>query len=219
MNRSALALVAVATLTAGVAQPALAAKAAPAPKPITKTFYLHGVSASGNQDETVEGTMLTMDAKKPTSASDKDMAFFGAGASPNTDCAGGGLLPAWTGAASGMLTGKVTVNFYARSTPGANAVVQIITDPGEGGCNELNPGVVAEVTVPLKAGATNALHTAVIALPGKVKVGTNFMVQLIPGTTGGLLVGPQVSGIGYDSTVSPSAVTFTCTPKTGKKTC
>jgi hypothetical protein len=214
MKRTTLAVTALGSLALGALQPALAATA---PKPVKQTMYLHGTSVNGNQDN-FEGTALTLDAKKPTGSSDKDMVFFGAAASPNTDCAGG-LLPYWSGALKGTLTGKITVNFYARSTPGATAVVQVFKDAGEGGCNELNPGAFAEVVVDLKAGATNALHTAVIPVPGKVSVKDTFHVQVAPGTTQGLLIGPQVSGIGYDSTVSPSNVVFTCTPLKGKKTC
>lgn len=215
MKRSTLALIAVATLTAGVAQPALAAKA---PKPLTQTFFLHGVGSSGNEDVLVNDEILTMDTKKPTGGTDKDYMFYGAATSPNRNCAGGGLMPSWVGAASGTLTGKMTVNFYARSTPGATTVVQIFSDVEGSLCNADKPTPVAEVIVPLKAGASSALHTVEIPIPAKSKMKKSFMIQFAPGQTGPTN-GPQISGIGYDSTVSPSAVTFTCIPSSGKKTC
>lgn len=212
MKRNALVLASLGAVVLGLVHPASSAT-----KPVATTLYLHGTSTSGNQDVFVDGTPLTLDATKPTASADKDIMFFGAGASPNTDCAGG-LLPYWSGPLKGTLSGKITVNFYARSTPGANAVVQVFKDAGAGGCNEENPGSFAEVTVPLKAGATNALHTAVIDIPGKVSVKESFHVEILPGMTAAL-IGPQVSGVGYDSTVSPSSVSFSCTPATGKKTC
>lgn len=219
MNRTALALLAASALSIGVAQPSLAAAKTKPAKPISETMYLHGTSTSGNQDVFVDGTPLTMSTVKPTASADKDIMFFGAGVSPNTDCAGGSLLPYWTGAVKGTLSGKVAVSFFARSTPGATATLQLFTDAGEGGCNELNPGAIAEVTVPLKAGATNALHTATIELPKALKVKETLHFQVLPGMTAGVAIGPQVSGVGYDSTVSPSAITFTCLPNAGKKSC
>ena len=219
MNRTALALIAVSALSVGVAQPSLAAAKGKSAKPVSETLYLHGTSSSGNQDIAVDGTPLTMSTAKPTGSADKDVMFFGAGVSPNTNCAGSTLLPFWTGAVTGTVTGKVNVTFFARSTPGATATLQLFNDVGEGGCNALNPGAVAEVTVPLKAGATNAMHTATLDLPKALKVKSTLHFQVIPGMTAGVAIGPQVSGVGYDSTVSPSAITFTCLPSAGKKSC
>ncbi len=213
MKRIGLTVLALGLVAAGVAQPASSAI-----KPVATTLYFHGTSTSGNQDVYVDDVPLTMDTKKPTASSDKDILFLGGGVTPNTNCAGG-LLPYWSAPLKGTLSGKVTVTFYARSTPGANAVVQIFKDAGAGGCNADNPGSFAEVTVPLKAGATNAEHTAVIEIPGKITVKESFHVEILPGTTAGVLIGPQVSGVGYDSTTSPSSVAFSCTPGAGKKAC
>ena len=63
------------------------------------------------------------------------------------------------------------------------------------------------------------MHTATFVLPKGLKVKSTLHFQAAPGLTAGVAIGPQVSGIGYDSTASPSALTFTCLPNAGKKSC
>jgi hypothetical protein len=161
---------------------------------------------------------MTMNASKPTGTSDKDFVFFGALATPNTACAGSPLFPNWVGAAKGRIIGTMTVSFYARSTPSASAVVQVFPDVATQACNADMPVAIGEAVVPLTAGASSVLHTVKIPVSGKGKVLGGLTVQIAPGTTAGL-PGPQISGVGYDSTVSPSAITFTCLPAAGSSTC
>ena len=211
MKRSVLLLAVAATAVA--AQPSFAAKKAPAPKPVTATYYFHGSAAVGNQEVTTDG-VLPMDATKPAGTSDKRFFSVAAGVTPNTQCAASTLLAAWSGAASGTLTGTAKVDFYAAASPAAKAVVQIFPDVTEASqCNDAYPVPLAETTIDLKAGPT-ALNTATLTMPAKAKVTGSFLVQVNV-----IVPGPSAHFVAYDSTTSPSAVTFSCLPATGKKTC
>ena len=221
MKRSTLALFLVAALAAGTAQPALAAAKKPAPKPITKTYYFHGTgngNASAIQSLNNDtGGILPMDAVKPTATSDSDYGMISAANNPNHECYGNALTmhAAWTGVASGTLTDKVVVSFYARATPG-NATVQLFADVGtEIQCNEEYPLVLAEATVPLPASPTFQLVTATLTLRKPVKVKSSFSIQIQNEN----VATPQASDIGFDSVKAPSAATWTCLPNAGKKSC
>jgi hypothetical protein len=218
LKRTPVLLAAVALLASGLGHDAMAAaKKKAAPKPVTMTWYLHGDSGNGNADLfQADSPYLAMDATAPTGTSAKEMLFFGAVASPNSACTGGPLLPSWTGAASGMLQGKVDVTFFARSTPG-NAIVRIF-NVADGGCNDAYTPPLAEATVALPASPTAAEVKVSLALPKPQKLSGAFTLQIVEGTTSGF-EGPQVSGVSYDSTATPSKITFSCLPKTGKKAC
>jgi hypothetical protein len=220
VKRTPVLLVATALVAGGLAHDAVAAtkKKPAAPKPVTTTWYLHGDSANGNADMAQNDTAyLPMDATAPTGTSAKEVALFGALASPNSECAGGPLLPSWTGAASGTLQGSVTVTFFARSTPGANVRVRVL-NTDDGGCNEAFTPPVAEATVALPISPTPAEVTVTLPIAKPSKLPGALTLQIIEGTTNGL-EGPQVSGISYDSTTTASKITWTCMPKAGKKTC
>lgn len=226
MKRSHLTLVAAAAVLAVGASPALAkpkAKAAPTPKPVTTTYFFHSVNNSGTGNGNVNGLVgdakgiLPMDATKPTGTTDQDYGTFGAASNPNHSCYGNPLTqhPSWRGSAVGTLTGKLTVEFYARSTPG-KAVVQLFRDvPDEQQCNDAFPAVEAETTVDLPSSPGFTKVTAVLTLskPLVVKQGFSLMFTTESAAT------PQATDIGFDSTTSPSGVTWTCLPNAGKKTC
>jgi len=219
VKRTPVLLAAVALVASGLGHDAMAAtKKKPAPpKPVTMNWFLHGDSANGNADLfQADSPYLAMDATAPTGTSAKEMLFFGALASPNSACTGGPLLPSWTGAASGTLQGKVTVTFYARSTPG-NAIVRVF-NVNDGGCNDAYSDPVAEATVALPASPTAALVTVTLPVAKPTKLAGALTLQIVEGQTSGL-EGPQISGVSYDSTTTPSKITFTCVPKIGKKTC
>ena len=215
MKRSTITLLAVVALAVGAAQPASSAT-----KPVTKTYYFHGTNDNGNQDQNpVNGDLMKMDATKPAGTSDKNFLLIGAAVTPNTKCAGSAVFPNWVGKAAGNITGTMTVSFYARSTPSGTAVVQVFADVLGQACKADYPTAIGEATVPITAGPTSVLHTVKIPVSGKGKVSGAITVQIKPGSAGAGLVGPQASGIAYDSTTAPSSITFTCLPKAGKTTC
>ncbi|HUR13254.1 MAG TPA: hypothetical protein VM097_02045 [Mycobacteriales bacterium] len=219
MKRTPVLLAAVALVASGLGHDAIAAtKKKPAPpKPVTMNWFLHGATANGNSDMLQGDTAyLPMDATAPSGASVKEVLLFGAIASPNSECTAGPLLPSWTGTASGTLQGKVTVSFYARSTPG-NAIVRVF-NVNDGGCNDAYTPPVAEATVALPTSPTASLVTVTLPVSRAAKLAGALTLQIIEGQTSGF-EGPQVSGVSYDSTTTPSKITFTCLPKIGKKTC
>lgn len=212
MKRTPVLLVALAVLSAGAGQGALAASSK-APKTLKKTYYLHGTSQLGNQDYGLAGgEMMPMNATKPSGASDKTFVTYGAVASPNPACAGSPFFANWTGSVSGKLKGTATVKFYAQST-GGTAKVQLFADVTESLCNEAYPGALGELEVALPASPTPQLVTATFPVSSRTKISSVLTLQIQAGA------GPQVSAFTYDSTVSPASLTFTCVPKTGKKTC
>ncbi|MDQ1687579.1 MAG: hypothetical protein QOK42_554 [Frankiaceae bacterium] len=192
-----------------------AGAATKAPKPVTATYYFHGVNALGNQDQAgLPGSLMTADKKKPTGTSDKNFVFYGLGASPNTQCAGNSLFPNWIAPATGNLTGTAKVTIFGQ---GSGVVkVQIFADVEAQACNEAYPTPLGEVSVTLPAAPGPVTVSIPIAKFGKSpgKVSSSFTVQLLP-----TLVPPSVQRAIYDSAASPSSVTVTCIPKVGKKTC
>lgn len=212
-------LLAAAVATA-IAGPALAATKAA--KPTTVTMYFHGTSQLGPQD-TFPAGLLPMDRAKPAGSSAKVYPFFGAVVTPNTACAGSGLFPNWFGDVRGDLTGKVTVKFYAQSSPGSTARVQLFDNGESTACNSDTggnnfPGVLAETSVALPTGPTPALVTAVIPISGRKTVHGALDVQIQVADLSGFAA-PQLSAVSYDSTAAPSSVTFSCYPKAGRKAC
>lgn len=213
-----LALLAAVSLSASLAGTSVAAVKKPAPpKPVKLTYYFHGTNAVGNVDQNVaNGTLMTMNASKPTGSSDKTFGIFGAGATPNPDCAGSPFYPNWVGAANGTATGTATVSFYAAGTPTSQAVVQIFADTEASACNDAYPAPLGETTVTLPASPGLVIVKIPITKSGKNpgKMSSSFTVQIqVP------LVAPQGAMVRYDSSTSPSSVTITCLPKVGKKTC
>lgn len=216
MKRSTITTLAIAVLSVGVAHPA--SSAAP---PVTSTYYFHGTgNGNGSALQAVVGGgggVLPMNSVKPTATSDSEYGTFGAANNPNHKCYGNALTmhPTWMGAASGMLTNKVVVSFYARSSPG-KATIQLFADAGDAvACNASFPTVVAETTVALPASPGFQLVTATLTLTKPVKVKSSFSIQFETED----VATPQASDIGFDSAASPSHVTWSCLPKPGKATC
>lgn len=199
---------------------------AAAPKKFTHTYYFHGSNMVGNLDQ--EGTgagLMNMDSTKP-SGSSKEFLVWGAAVSPNQDCGGNNLFPNWVGTATGNIVGTAKVTFWARSTPSASIVVRLYSDVISTVCNSSTaPGAtpggaipIGEVTVAAPVSPTPVLMTVNVPIQPKSKAAQNLTVQLSAGSTGPL-VGPQLTGISYDSPAMPASVTFSCTPKKGKKAC
>lgn len=212
-----LALLSVAVLTASLAGTSVAAVKKPAPpKPVKLTYYFHGTNTVGNQDQALAvGTgLMKMDATKPSASGDKSFVFYGAGTSPNPNCAGNSLFPNWVGAASGTATGVATVTFYAQGS--GTAKVQLFADTEAQACNDAYPVPLGEATIALPASAGKLTVQIPIIKTGKNpgKLASSFTVQLQA-----VLPVPSVNRVLYDSTASPSSVTITCIPKAGKKTC
>jgi len=198
-----------------------AAKKRPGPAPVTTTYYFHGhgngnVSAVQARAAQPEGTgILPMDAVKPTAVTASDYFIGQANHTPNHTCFGNSLSlhAAWIGKARGTLVDKITVSFYASSI-GGNAVVQIFADAAgdKVQCREAYPNRIAETLVPVPASATPTLVTTTFKLPKPVKVLSSFAVQIQPEDS----QGPQLIDIAFDGAPSPSNVTWTCRPKSGK---
>lgn len=222
MKRTPVLLAAAALLASGLGHDAMAAtkKKVAAPKPVTATMYLHGTSDYGNQDM-IAGDPMTLDRKAPTGTTTKEAAVLGGNVAGALDvpkeCPGGPYIPAFTGPVSGLLTGVVTVKLYARGT-GGNVTVELLADPAD--CTEA-PVIAAEVLAPVPASPSASLVTVKLPLPAKgVKVLGTLSVQFLSDQTTTAPPGALgITGVSYDSTTAPSAVTFTCLPKTGKKAC
>ena len=213
-----LPLLAAAVATA-IAGPALAATKAA--KPTTVTMYFHGTSQVAQQDTEVGGELLPMNRSKPSGSSDKYYPFFGAVQTPNTECAGSPLFANWFGDVSGQLTGKATVRFYAVSTPASTARVQLFDNGTASACNSSLggsglPPLLGETSVALPS--SPGLVTAVIPIKGMPKVHGALDVQIQVADFMGKAA-PQLSNVFFDSSASPSSVTFSCLPKPGRKTC
>jgi hypothetical protein len=219
VKRTPVLLAAFALLATGASHGAMAVTKKPAPKPVITTMFLHGTSNYGNQDM-ISGDPMTLDRKAPTGTTTKEAAVLGGNIAGALDvpkeCPGGPYIPAFTGPVAGLLTGVVTVKFYARGT-GGNVTVELLADPAD--CTSA-PDIAAKVLAPVPASPTASLVTVKLPLPAKgVKVLGALSVQFLSDqttTTPGAL---GISGVSYDSSTAPSAVTFSCLPKTGKKTC
>jgi hypothetical protein len=221
-----LAALTVATLTALTAQQAGAATKPV--KPITSTFYLHGTNTLGEQDHTLlTGSPLPMNKTKPSGSTDKGKLLMDYVAGPNTQCTANGAFAVWVGDTVGTLTGKVTVTFFTQNNPGALVDVRLFVDGDADLCTSDTgtaeyPGATAEklgYALPATGGKTTL--TFPVTAKGKAAMAHGTLVLEIspthlPAPKG---IYPEATRVLYDSTVSPSSVTFTCTPKAGKKTC
>lgn len=219
MKRTTVLLAAFAVLAVGAGPDALAAakKKPGPPKPVAMTWYLHGTETNGNSEMLQNDTgYLPMDASAPAGTSAKEAMLFGGLVTPNDQCTGGPLLPSWTGLVSGTLQGSVTVTFFARSTP-ANAIVRVF-NVADGGCNDAFTPPVGQATVALPASPTASEVKVTIPITRPAKLKGALTLQIIEAQTSGF-EGPQLSGVSYDSTATPSKIAFTCLPNAPKKTC
>jgi hypothetical protein len=219
-----LVLIAAALTAATCAQQATAAPA----KAQTATYYLHGTSAVGEQDETIlTGAPLPMNKTKPTGTADKGKLLEDYVAGPNTSCTANGAFGVWVGDATGTITGKVNVTFFTQNNPGALVDVRLFVDGDADLCTSSTGGAdyptpTAEkrnVALPATGGKTTV--SIPVQAKGKAALAHGTIVleivpSYLPAPKG---IYPEVTRILYDSTTSPSAVTFTCIPKAGKKTC
>lgn len=209
---------AVAVLATVALQPAEAARNAGTTKPLT--LFFHGTSANGNQD-TSSGEPLPMDATKPSGSAGKEIAMAGGNVAGALlvpkPCPGGPYIPAWSRAMSGTVKGPVVVTFWARST-GGNVTVQLLNDPSD--CTTA-PAPAAQALVAVPQSPSVQQVTVSLPLPSRgVKVKEALWVQFLTDQTTTAPPGALgVTGISYDSTATPSAVTFRCLPTAGRKSC
>ena len=216
----------VATLTALTAQQA-GAVTKPV-KPITKTYYFHGSSPVGeSENPPTSNTTLSMDAKKPTGSDVRSYGVTNALATPNTKCSNNTLFPVWTGPATGFITGTAKVTIFTASSPAAKVTVRIFADPGPTACNDTFVEPMGTATVDVPAGAGSVTATLKIASGKLSKVSSDLVVEITPAILQSVdtpqgtkyVFGPSATRVLYDSASYPSAITFSCLPKPGKKTC
>lgn len=207
-------LTAAVVATIAVATPSYAAPKAP--KPLTKTYFLHGTQPVGEVDQVpVGGAALLMDATKPAGAQAKSKQITNYIGGPNTECASNPLFPYWEGPVAGKVTGKVKITLFTLAAPGSSVRVRLFNSPGAQACNESYPAAIFDKTVTVPQGDGS------VVIEGEVKksakpIGGALQLELSPsGTLGDT---SQVRAF-YDSAAQSSSVTFTCIPNAGKKTC
>jgi hypothetical protein len=130
------------------------------------------------------------------------------------------------GDVSGTISGSASVTFFTQTNPGATVDVRLFADADDASLCDSNLGSAYPQPLGEKNGvalpATGGKSTVTIPISARGKaaqVHGTLVLEILPGTTAGVLIGPQVTRVLYDSTTAMSSVTFTCTPKVGKKTC
>jgi hypothetical protein len=200
---------------------------------VKSTYYFHG-GPSGNAADLQAaaagtGSYLPMDAQAPTSPISSEFGFGSIAGNPSSNCVGDptGMVPTWTGRATGTLVKKVVVTAYARSLPGGRVKVNLFTDLKNAAlCGASYPAPAASATTSLPESVfaptavadpfTTAPVTVTLLLPKPVAVKGSFTIQFQPDPT---LAPFQGSSIVFDGTPTPSGMTWTCIPAAGKKSC
>ena len=226
MNRSLAAIVAaVAVVAAG--QAAEAKRPAPASPLQRVTYYLHGNSQIGEQDQTIlTGSPLTMNATAPTGSSDKGKILENYVVGPNPSCTENGAFGVWEGAMNGgTLVGTVNVTFFTQNSPASAVDVRIFVDGASGQCDAATSkayqAAVAEKDGVALPGTGGKVSVAIpVTAVGKAAIAHgNVVLEISPTVlTAGRLT-PAVQRVLYDSTTSLSSVSFSCKPKAGRKIC
>lgn len=181
---------------------ALPADAKKKAKPVATTFFMEGVSQAGEQDQTGDGIYLKLQATE--GSGEKSMSVWGAGASPNTNCAGNSLMPVFVGTMKGTVKGDLTVSFKAAGT--GTLEVRVWPDVVGQACNEayIAPAGSVQVAAP---GAPGTVTATIEDLNFKA-LGA-MMIQVTP-----TLVPPTAARVFYGT--ADSKVEFTCIPASGK---
>ena len=224
MSRRLIALSAVAAISLVGGYDANAGKA---PKPQTITFYAHGTNTIGEQDQTIlTGGIQPMNRTKPTGSQDKGKVIEDYVAGPNKQCTANGAFPNWAGDASGTIVGKATVTFFVQNNPGATVDVRLFADGDADACTSSTGSADYYAPVAEKSGvalpATGGKVSVTLPVTAKGKAAvlhSTLVLEILPGDLAAGRPGPEAVRVLYDSTASPTAVTFSCLPKPGKKSC
>lgn len=173
-------------------------------KPVATTLFMEGQSTLGEEDQTVNGTYLKLQAEPGTGAKTMGMPNYLAG--PNTSCAGNGLVPVFVGSLAGKVIGDMKVTFDVLATPAAQAEVRVWPDIAAQACNEAYPEPAGAAVVDLPAGQ-GTVEAVVEDL--KFDAGAVMMIQITP-----VLGVPSYARVSYGT--DASKVEFKCLPVSGK---
>ena len=209
MKRAAVLALVLVSLTGG----ALNASAAPKPKPVKMTYFLHGTQDIGEVDAQT-GDYPVMDAKAPTGTSPRSYGATNYVGGPNTECAGNKLFPVWLGAVDGAPVGDAVVDLFLETHGAGSLDVRLYADVDAQACNAEHPTPIGSQVVTLKDGQTKATVT-LKNINRKAKTFGSLMLQVTPS----LSAPPFIARVQYDATTTASKIAFTCLPKAGKKTC
>ena len=204
-----LVLVAVAATTASTAT------AAVKPKPVKMTHYLHGTQSLGEAEQFFGvGGAMRMDKVKPTGTQARSKQVTNYVAGPNPECTGNPFFAYWDGVVNGTLSGKATVRLFTTAAPGSEVLVRLFNAP-KGECNEGYEVPIAEKAAAVPQGDGTVVVVMDVKRRAKPIKG---ILRLMVSTVGDLGDASQTR-LRYDAVSAPAAVTFTCLPKPGKKTC
>ena len=204
-----------------VAAPAVG-HAAPAPKTVPTTLYMHGPSVVGEVDSvgwlgtaTLGESPFTLDSAAPTSADAKSMSYVTVF---NDKCTGQPMYPTFQGALAGKIVGDLTLSLHFLSAP-ATLTAQVWVDTEVYGC-EANLGYIpphAIVTFDVPAGEST-VEVKIPRISEKKRTVRKQVIVMIHAPQVPAYEG-QVGRIRYDSTATPSSVSFACVPIKGSKRC
>lgn len=210
MKRTAVLGIVLVSLIGG----AMTASAAPAKvKPVKMTQFLHGTQDIGEVQARTDGYGV-MDAKAPTGSTAKTWGVANYVGGPNTECAGNSLFPVWIGAVSGAPVGDAVVELFLDTKGSGSLEIRLYADVDAQACNADHPVPIGSQIVSVQSG-TGKVAITLKNINKKAKPLSSMMLQVTPV----LSAPPYSSRVQYDSTTTPSRITFTCLPKAGKKTC
>lgn len=214
MRKILAAAVVLSLIVGALGAPALAGKKKKKAAPVPVTMYFHGNEPLGELDmanNATSGALLPMDTTEPAGGQSKSTPILDAVATPNPNCSGSPILPSWSGAMTGRVTGDVKVVFNTIASAG-NVDIELFVDAGPFSCNDAYIDPVAETTIDLPPGA----GTVEAVIEGvNFEVGGILIVMVNPK----ILDPPVVGRILYDSPADASHVEFICTPAAGATTC
>ena len=208
MKKILVAALAVGLVAGSLAAPSFAGKKKKT-KAVTQTLYFHGNQPAGEAEinETwLDGILHKMDTTEPSGTMKSQFVTNYVGG-PNTNCSGNGLLPVWKGDLVGNVSGDLKIELHTLASPGSTLVASLYPD-ASGGCNESAQPFAAQETVDVAPGQS---VTEIVFKKVKFQSFGSLAIQfhMAPTTAG------QVR-ILYDSADTPSSVTLTCTPTSGK---
>ena len=194
--------------------------AAPARKPVPTTLFMHGPSAVGELDAVTwlaglfpPQSPFTLDTTAPTGADSKSMSYTSV---VNDQCTGVPFYPTFQGTMEGSIVGDLTLSLHFISAP-AKLTAQVWVDTGLYQCNLTYQQPHARVTFDVPAGESAVTVTIPNLASKKRSVRTGITVMIlapqVPAYEG------QLGRIRYDSTATPSSVSFSCVPKKPATAC
>lgn len=211
---------AVGLVAGAIASPAVAGKKKKV-KPVKTTLYMHGQAPAGEADGLqwlADGagpqSPMTLDTNEPTDPAPKSMNYF----SPllNDECTGLPLgFPTFTGPLAGTIVGDAKMTLHFASAP-ATIKARIWADVGafsacnsSAGENYIEPASEVDVEVPAGSNAVEVVFPKL-----KLKSTSFVMIEVL--ALSGTDYKGQVGRLLYDSTATPSSITFNCIPVKGK---